>query len=158
MSGEEFSGRAFTPPVDGISTGNILKTSAIVAERIGPQPTDFAGVRPTELTSVPNAQSRKIAPQSDAVPPSYSPEINTNPSGILDRLSAFFISVSATGQPETPLVRFATDKGHGGSKIEDITASIDRLEKSQQFATGTTLLSSLTQSVMSSSKRLTQGQ
>ncbi|MBP2443974.1 hypothetical protein JOH51_001413 [Rhizobium leguminosarum] len=25
MSGEELSGRAFTPPVDGVSTGNVLK-------------------------------------------------------------------------------------------------------------------------------------
>ncbi|MFS8147995.1 hypothetical protein [Rhizobium sp. BR 249] len=158
MSGEELSGRAFTPPVDGVSTGNVLKTSEIVAERIGLQPTDFTGFKPAELASIPNTQSRKIAPESDAIPPSYSPEGNTRPSSILDRLSAFFMPVGGNGQPETPLVRFATDKTHSGPKIEDIATSIDRLEKSQQFATGTTLLSSLTQSVMSSSKRLTQGQ
>lgn len=158
MSGEELSGRVFTPPVDGVSTGNVLKTSEIVAERIGLQPTDLTGFKPAELASIPNTQSRKIAPESDAVPPSYSPEGNTRPSSILDRLSAFFMPVGGNGQPETPLVRFATDKTHSGPKIEDIATSIDRLEKSQQFATGTTLLSSLTQSVMSSSKRLTQGQ
>lgn len=158
MSGEELSGRAFTPPVEGVSTGNVLKTAEIVAGRIGLQPTDLAGIRPTELASIPNTQGRKIAPESDAVPPSYSPEGNTKPSSILDRLSAFFMPVAGGGQPEAPLVRFATDKAHNGPKIEDIATSIDRLEKSQQFATGTTLLSSLTQSVMSSSKRLTQGQ
>ncbi|PDT02575.1 hypothetical protein CO666_20175 [Rhizobium chutanense] len=158
MSGEELSGRAFTPPVDGVSTGNVLKTAEIVAERIGLQPTDLVGIRPSEFASIPNTQGRKIAPESNAIPPSYSPDGNTRPSSILDRLSAFFMPVGGSGQPETPLVQFAGDKGHGGPKVEDIATSIDRLEKSQQFATGTTLLSSLTQSVMSSSKRLTQGQ
>ncbi|MBB4293111.1 hypothetical protein GGE16_005196 [Rhizobium leguminosarum] len=158
MSGEELSGRAFTPPVDGVSTGNVLKTAEIVAERIGRPPTDLVGIRPSEFASIPNTQGRKIAPESDAIAPSYSPEGNTRPSSILDRLSAFFMPVAGSGQPEAPLVRFAGDKGHSGTKIEDIATSIDRLEKSQQFATGTTLLSSLTQSVMSSSKRLTQGQ
>ncbi|MGG7518134.1 hypothetical protein ACQ3G6_09645 [Allorhizobium undicola] len=44
------------------------------------------------------------------------------------------------------------------SGAEKLDQAMERFEESQRFATGTALLSSLTQSVLSSSKRLTQGQ
>jgi hypothetical protein len=161
MSGDELSGRAFTLPVDASQTGNVLKTTEIVSERIANQPTVTDQVPNVELASLPDVRIRKIMPGSDTMPTFFVPTSEAKPGTILDRLTAFFMPGGPNAKPETPLVKFASlskQPGEPPSQTEKITEAVDKLEKSQQFATGTALMSSLTQSVMSSSKRLTQGQ
>lgn len=159
MSGEEWSGRAFALPVDAAPTGNLLKTTETIAERIA-QPA--AGNIPSvELASLPDIRTRKITPETEAIPTFLMPAGDTKPASFLDRLTSFFMPGAPNATPEAPLVKFASlsrDAGETHPSTEKITDAMDRLEKSQQFATGTALMSSLTQSVMSSSKRLTQGQ
>jgi hypothetical protein len=161
MSGEEFSGRAFALPIDAAATGNVWKTTEIVLERIATQPTVTNNILNVELASLPDVQIRKITPESEAVPTFFAPRTDPKPGSILDRLTAFFMPGALDAKPETSLAKFASlSKAPGETRAttEKIADAMNELEKSQQFATGTVLMSSLTQSVMSSSKRLTQGQ
>ncbi len=155
MSGDGLPSRAFLPPTDAVGPGTPLQTSEIVSVRIG----TVGDAVQIEQAALPQVQLRKIAPDTEH-PSVFHPEpTETTASSILDRITSFLLPGGTA--PETSLVRFVQkpDQPTGSSiKTEDLSDAIDRLEKSQQFATGTTLVSSLTQSVMSSSKRLTQGQ
>ncbi|MGO7133537.1 hypothetical protein AB9E06_22055 [Rhizobium leguminosarum] len=157
MSGDALPKGAFVPPADAVGTGVPLQTVETVSLRIG---TDRQNIQ-TEPSISPDMQFRKIEPGAEAgTPPIFSPlPIDTKAQGVLDRIMSFLMPKGAA--PETPLVRFVQKPGQTvgvPTKTENLESAIDRLEESQQFATGTALVSSLTQSVMSSSKRLTQGQ
>jgi len=155
MSGDALPSRAFSPPIEAVGCGTPLQTTEIGSVRIG------AGGDAVQIeqAALPQVQLRKIAPGSD-VPPVFHPQpTETKASGFLERITSFLLPGGAA--PETSLVRFVQKPDRtsvSSAKAENLSDAIDRLEKSQQFATGTTLMSSLTQSVMSSSKRLTQGQ
>lgn len=153
MGGNEYSGRAVVPLTDLTSSGTPLKTAELVFARIGDPPV-ATEVHAVTNSTLPDAGLRKVSPDVDSglVVPPYRSE---TPTGLLDRLTEFFLPSGF--KPETLLARFASRPGQEGS-THDLPSAIDRLEKSQQFATGMTLMSSLTQSVMASSKRLTQGQ
>lgn len=160
MSGEELSSRAFGSPVDATPTGIVSKTTEVVSERIG-QAIRGSNVPNVEPTFFPDVRTRKITPASEAGPKIVKPASDTKPGALLDRLKSFFMPSAPNATPETPLLKFdSLSRGPGGThpSAEKIADAIARLEQSQQFATGTALMSSLTQSVMSSSKRLTQGQ
>lgn len=153
MSGDALPGRDFSPPIVAIESATPLQISEIVSARIGGG--DVAGQ--IEQAALPQVQLRKIDP-STAPAPIFDPlPGETKAPGFLARLTSFLLPSGSL--PETSLVRFAQKPDHlANSSAENLSSAIDRLEKSQQFATGTTLVSALTQSVMSSSKRLTQGQ
>lgn len=162
MSEEGSSGRGFLPPVEKTTTGAPLAAAELVAQRIGGDPVVTAAVSDVQQPVLNGL--RKISPDSgpERLTISLSPAPETTPT-FLDRIVSFLTSrgLASRGDraSEMPLVRFAREqKEQPETQAHDLTESIDRLEKSQQFATGMTLLSSLTQSVMSSSKRLTQGQ
>lgn len=153
MSGDALPSRAFSPPIDAVGPHSSLRASEIVSVRIG---TAGDAVQ-IEQAALPGVQLRKIAPGTE-LSPVFHPQPEAKAPSFLDRITSF---LRPGGSPETTLVRFVQkpDRATDPSvKTEKLSDAIDRLEKSQQFATGTTLVSSLTQSVMSSSKRLTQGQ
>jgi hypothetical protein len=156
MGRNEFSGRAVVPLTDLTSSGTPLKTAELVSVRIGEPPTTTE-VHAVPSSTLPDSGYRKVSPDGDpsVVIPPYRSEA---PTSLLDRLTEFFLPRGLS--PKTLLARFASHPGQEGSPpgAHDLTLAVDRLEKSQQFATGMTLMSSLTQSVMASSKRLTQGQ
>lgn len=154
MSGDALPSRAFSPPIDAVGPHSPLRASEIVSVRIG---TAGDAVQ-IEQAALPGVQLRKIAPGTE-LSPVFHPQPEAKAPSFLDRITSFLRPGGAA--PETALVRFVQkpDQPTDSSvKTENLSDAIDRLEKSQQFATGTTLVSSLTQSVMSSSKRLTQGQ
>jgi hypothetical protein len=157
MSGDALPKGAFVPSADGVGTGVSLQTVETVSLRVG---TDRQNIQ-TEQSISPDMQFRKIEPGAEAgTPPVFNLlPVDTKAQGFLDRIISFLTPKDAA--PEMPLVRFVQKPGQTvgmPTKTENLESAIDRLEKAQQFATGTALVSSLTQSVMSSSKRLTQGQ
>ncbi|NKL24573.1 hypothetical protein [Rhizobium leguminosarum] len=155
MSGDALPRGAFVPPTDVVGSGAPLQTVETVSLRIG---TDRESLQVEQPVS-PGIQLRKITPGSEAAPAFDPAPIETKTSSFLDRITSFIMPKGTAS--ETPLVRLVEKPGQTSdhpAKTEKLESAIDRLEKSQQFATGTTLISSLTQSVMSSSKRLTQGQ
>ncbi|EJK86970.1 hypothetical protein [Rhizobium sp. AP16] len=155
MSGDALPRGALVPPADAIGSGAPLQTVETVSLRIG---ADRESLQVEQSVS-PGIQLRKIMPGGEAAPAFDPTPIETKTSSFLDRITSFIMPKGTA--PETPLVRFVEKPGEANghpAKTENLESAIDRLEKSQQFATGTTLISSLTQSVMSSSKRLTQGQ
>jgi hypothetical protein len=154
MSGDGLPSRAFLAPTDAVGPGTPLQTSEIVSVRIG----TVGDAVQIEQAALPQVQLRKIAPGTE-LSPVFHPQPDAKAPSFLDRITSFLLPGGAA--PETSLIRFVhkPDQPVDSSvKTENLSNAIDRLEKSQQFATGTTLVSSLTQSVMSSSKRLTQGQ
>lgn len=118
-----------------------------------------------DSTGTKDVGPRRIAPdmptesQPTVIIPSTTHQ-NEGETGFFKRIAAYFQLTPQEPTPETKLVSFANRPG-----IEDVTdmttdvqQAMDNLEKSQQFAAGMALASSLTQSVVSSSRRLTQGQ
>ncbi|WP_085032838.1 hypothetical protein [Ensifer aridi] len=159
MSQEGFSERGFLTAVQTLSTGATLRTADVVAQRISGEHTSLAPV--SDVQKLTFTGLRKISPQADPenLPISLPPASEKAPA-LLDRLVSLFKLASDHG-PQPSAVRFARASEQveqATTGVHTLTQSIDRLQASQQFATGMTLLSSLTQSVMSSSKRLTQGQ
>lgn len=155
MSGDGLPSRTFLPPIDTVGSGAPLQTSELVSVRIG----TVGDAVQIEQAALPQVQLRKIAPGTEHLPVFHPQPTETKGSSFLDRISSLLRPGGAA--PETALVRFVEKPDQpidSSVKTENLSDAIDRLEKSQQFATGTTLVSSLTQSVMSSSKRLTQGQ
>lgn len=155
MSGDALPKGAFVPPADVVGSGAPLQTVETVSLRIGTDRDSFQ----VEQSTPPGMQLRKITPDSETAPAFDPTPIETKASSFLDHIASFLMPKGVV--PETPLVRFVEkpdQTSDHSTKTENLESAIDRLEKSQQFATGTTLISSLTQSVMSSSKRLTQGQ
>ncbi|MBB5536473.1 hypothetical protein [Rhizobium giardinii] len=154
MSGDGLPSRTFLPPTDAVGSGTPLQTSELVSVRIG----TIGDAVQIEQAALPQVQLRKIAPGTEHAPV-FHPQPEAKAPSFLDRITSVLRPGGAA--PETALVRFVQKPDQPtdfSDKTENLSDAIDRLEKSQQFATGTTLVSSLTQSVMSSSKRLTQGQ
>ncbi|WP_373415083.1 hypothetical protein [Ensifer aridi] len=157
MSEDGFT--SFLPPIETATTGTPLTMAEVVAQRINGDHIASAAISDIQQPILNGL--RRISPDSgpEGLTFSVSPAPEKTPT-ILDRIASFFASKD-DHPSEPPLVRFARppeQKEQPATQGHDLTETIDRLEKSQQFATGMTLLSSLTQSVMSSSKRLTQGQ
>ncbi|MBB4189203.1 hypothetical protein GGE07_005884 [Sinorhizobium terangae] len=159
MSPEGFSERGFLAAVQALSTGATLRTTDVVAQRISSEHTSLAPA--SDVQEMTSTGLRKISPQADPenLPISLPPASEKAPA-LLDRLVSLFKLASDHGPQPSP-VRFAKASEQveqAATGAHDLTQAIDRFETSQQFATGIMLLSSLTQSVMSSSKRLSQGQ
>nr|WP_298098177.1 hypothetical protein [uncultured Shinella sp.] len=157
MSADGSHNRAMPAPIEAVARDASQPVQQVVANRIGNE-TALAQPLPVDreiLTGL-----RKVIPQAD-VPQSVvtQPSGGDYSSGFLNRLVSFFARTE-DATSGTDKIRIADDPGRtrDGDKVSDLNHAIDRLEQSQQFATGMTLMSSLTQSVMSSSKRLTQGQ
>ena len=157
MSADGSHNRAVLPPIEAVGREASQPVPQVVTERIGNE-TALVQTLPVDrqiLTGL-----RKVVPHGDVAQPTlFQPSGREGSTGFLDRIVSFFVRPgdNATG---TDPIRVADDPNRtkGGDKVDDLNQAIDRLEKSQQYATGMTLMSSLTQSVMSSSKRLTQGQ
>lgn len=157
MGGNEFARQAVLPLTDLASSGGPLKTAELVSARIA-EPPATQETHAVPSSTLPDTGYRKVSPEagSGVVIPSYRSEA---PASVLDRLMGFFLPNGVT--PKNLFARFTSrpaPEAVAPGNVHDLTSAVDKLEKSQQFATGMTLMSSLTQSVMASSKRLTQGQ
>jgi hypothetical protein len=162
--------------ISGLSDPQQLQnTVEIVAERMGLDQT-VAPTEAIETALLPDSQYRKIFPSEQSVdtnplPHFITAELGTdsqsfggNISQFISRLTGFFMPGGAQSQ-DTSLVQFhnettsveGTDAATAGKK-ENLEDTIDRLENAQNFTVGMSLMSSLTQTVMSSTRRLTQGQ
>ncbi|MCF3641600.1 hypothetical protein LXM94_16630 [Rhizobium sp. TRM95111] len=156
MSADGLPNRALLP-VEAATGGASSPISQIVAGRIG---SETAMVPDLSVDRQVLTGLRKVAPHGDTAHPTvFQPSGAERTPGILDRIVSFFVR-PGNDAPETDTIRVADDprRTKSGDKVHDLNTAVDRLEQSQQFATGMTLMSSLTQSVMSSSRRLTQGQ
>lgn len=113
-------------------------------------------------------QSRKIGPELPATSHLlvFAPPTTVQPKagrGLFHRIATFFGLGDQKTAPETSPIRFvarpdAEPTVNPETKPGDVEKAMDRFEQSQKFAVGMALASSLTQSVMSSARRLTQGQ
>ncbi len=134
-----------------------MKAIEVVSTRMN-EPSTTREIHIVPSSTLPDPGYRKLSPEAvpGVVIPPYRSEA---PTGLFDRLTEFLLPSGLN--PKTWLARFASRPAKDGAEpggAHDLLTAVDRLEKSQQFATGMTLMSSLTQSVMASSKRLTQGQ
>ena len=103
---------------------------------------------------------RKVDPAATYQPAVYVPSSVAPPAapGFLDRILSFFGRGSGEPGAMPTLVSFADGEHAAKPATPPVTEVVERFERAQEYAAGLALSSSLTQSVLSSSKRLTQGQ
>lgn len=152
------------PPVHGIEPGSAgAKPVDWTLSLLAVPPTSEA--RPTPVATEPGTipGPRKIGPDLPIIQPVFVPSGGAPAaaaSGFLERLLGFF-GLGGGAVPEQPrLVSFAQDPRAPATEKQphDLPTAVERFERAQEFSVGVALASSLTQSVMSSSRRLTQGQ
>lgn len=158
MSADGSLSRALVTPVDASAGGVPKSITDVIADRIGNQ---SASIESLSVDRHILTEYRKVSPDIDTVanPAVFQPGGREYMPGFLDRIVSFFVRPGREPSgKETIRVADEKDSTKREDRVHDLNNAIDRLEDSQQFATGMTLMSSLTQSAMSSSRRLTQGQ
>lgn len=159
MSVEDPSGRLNALQATAGQAGMPNEITARFAEIINGNDVPLNSVQgsPAEL-AVDASRGLRIGADSTNLPIQTPPHGAGEGDGFLSRISSFFQKWTEPPQVNGEKVILSTSPKNEPQATQELNDTLERFEASQRFAAGTALLSSLTQSVLSSSKRLTQGQ
>lgn len=150
----------------GVNSRSIIEIASARIDNPMPAP---ASPKTTEIS---RSETKRISPYEDVAllgRPGLEPHsliTKSTPyqgSGFLTKLAGFFVKDVEATPRKAGLVKLVSttdlekknEPEKTGNKYDD---AFKKLEDSQKFAASLTLMSSLTQAVMSSARRLTQGQ